>query len=148
MRLPVVPGELISTALAAGTGDPGGSLGQHLAQVALGAWDVAEIRDTFLGLLRSAATSEQALIMLRQFVTEAIVGRLSAAAQTADPAQARYRAALVASQVVGLGLARQVLGLEPLAAVDRDELAAAIGPTLDRYLTGDLSSPASRAEPG
>ncbi len=42
---------------------------------ALSAWDIAEIRDTFLGLLRSAATSEQALIMLREFVTEAIVGR-------------------------------------------------------------------------
>lgn len=148
MRLPVVPGELISTALAAGAADPGGSLGEHLVRVALGAWDVAEIRDTFLGLLRSAATSEQALIMLREFVTEAIVGRLSAAAHTADPVAARYRAALVASQVVGLGLARQVLGLEPLAEAGRDELAAAIGPTLDRYLSGDLNSPASRAEPG
>lgn len=148
MRLPVVPGELISAALAAGAADPGASLGELMVQVALGAWDVAEIRDTFLGLLRSAATSEQALIMLRQFVTEAIVGRLSAAAQTADPAQARYRAALVASQVVGLGLARQVIGLEPLAKASRDELAAAIGPTLDRYLTGDLGSSASQAEPG
>jgi AcrR family transcriptional regulator len=148
MRLPVIPGELISTALAAGAADSAGSLGEHLVQVALGAWEVAEIRDMFLGLLRSAATSERALIMLREFVTEAIVGRLSAAAQTEDPAQARYRAALVASQVVGLGLARQVLGLEPLAGATRDDLAAAIGPTLDRYLTGDLSAQASRGEPG
>jgi AcrR family transcriptional regulator len=138
MRLPVVPGELISSALAAGAGHPGSSLGEQLVLTALNAWDVAEVRDMFLGLLRSAATSEPALIMLREFVTEAIVGRLSAAAQTADPAQARFRAALVASQVVGLGLARQVLGLEPLAEADRAELAAAVGPTLDRYLTGDL----------
>ena len=57
--------------------------------------------------------------MLREFVTEAIVGRLSAAAETADPDQARYRAALVASQVVGLAIARQVLGLEPLAGPAR-----------------------------
>ncbi|MGD0924846.1 MAG: TetR family transcriptional regulator [Streptosporangiaceae bacterium] len=138
VRLPVVPGELISSALSAGTGDPAGSLGERLVLTALSAWDVAEIRDTFLGLLRSAATSEQALIMLREFVTEAIVGRLSTAAGTSDPAQARYRAALVASQVVGLGIARQVLGLEPLAQADRAELAAAVGPTLDRYLSGDL----------
>jgi hypothetical protein len=54
----------------------------------------------------------------------------------------------VASQVVGLGLARQVIGLEPLAKAGRDELAAASGPTLDRSLTGDLGSPASQAEPG
>jgi AcrR family transcriptional regulator len=138
VRLPVVPGELIGSALAAGAGDPGGSLGEHLVMTALSAWDVAEIRDTFLGLLRSAATSEQALIMLREFVTEAIVGRLSAAAKTADPVEARYRAALVASQVVGLGIARQVLGLGPLADAGRAELAAAVGPTLDRCLSGDL----------
>ncbi len=148
VRLPVVPGELISTVLAAGSADPGASLGERFVQVALGAWEVAEIRDTFLGLLRSAATSEQALVMLREFVTEAIVGRLAAAAQTADPAQARYRAALVASQVVGLAVARQVLGLEPLTGAGRDELAAAIGPTLDRYLTGDLTRPAGRVPPG
>ncbi len=139
VRLPVVPGELISSALAAASaGGPGRSLGEQLVLTALSAWDVAEIRDTFLGLLRSAATSEQALTMLREFVTDAIVGRLTAAADTADPAQARYRAALVASQVVGLGIARQVLGLEPLAGAGRAELAAAVGPALDRYLTGDL----------
>jgi len=31
-----------------------------------------------------------------------------------------------------------VLGLEPLAAADLDTLVASIGPTVDRYLTGDL----------
>ena len=78
----------------------------------------------FLGLLRSAPTSAQALVMLREFVTEAIVGRLSAAARPghpADPATARYRAALVASQVLGLGLTRYVLGLEPLADAGLDD---------------------------
>ncbi len=43
--------------------------------------------------------------------------------------------------MVGLGITRQVLGLEPLAAADRAELAAAVGPTLDRYLTGNLGGP-------
>ena len=90
----------------------------------LQAWEVAEIRDAFLGLLRSASTSEQATTMLREFVTEAIVGRLAAVAaarRRGDPASARYRAALVASQVLGLGLTRYVLGLEPLAAARPDD---------------------------
>jgi AcrR family transcriptional regulator len=156
MRLPVVPGELIGAALAgyrepagdrpagtaaAGTGPAGAgqSLGEHLVRVALTAWDVNEIRDVFLGLLRSAATSEQALAMLREFATDTILSRLSAAVPSADPAQARYRAALVASQALGLAMTRYVIGLEPLAGATRDELVAAIGPTLDRYLTGDLS---------
>ena len=53
-------------------------------------------------------------------------------------AEASYRAALVASQVLGLALARYVLGLEPLATASQDDLAAAIGPTLERYLTGPV----------
>ncbi len=140
MRMPVVPGELLGAALAAGPADPTESLGEFLLRTVLQAWEVHEIRDIFVGLIRSASTSEQATTMLREFVTEAIVGRLSAAARPggADPAEARYRASLVASQVVGLGLTRYVLGLEPLAAADLDALVAAVGPTVDRYLTGDL----------
>ena len=141
MRLPVVPGELLGAALAAGPADPADSLGEFLVRTVLQAWEVHEIRDIFVGLIRSAGTSEQATTMLREFVTEAIVGRLSAVARPghgADPAGARYRAALVASQVVGLAVTRYVLGLEPLAAADLDTLVAAVGPTVDRYLTGDL----------
>ena len=86
--------------------------------------------------------------MLREFVASTILASLVRAAGLRDDAEGRYRAALVASQVVGLGLARQVLGLEPLAGAGRAELAAAIGPTLDRYLGGDLGPSASGAEPG
>jgi AcrR family transcriptional regulator len=144
MRLPVVPGELLAAALAAGPADPADSLGEHLVRTVLQAWELHEIRDIFLGLIRSASSSAQATTMLREFVTEAIVGRLATVARPdgpdgpADPDRARYRASLVASQVVGLAVTRYVLGLEPLAAADVDTLVAAIGPTVDRYLTGDL----------
>jgi AcrR family transcriptional regulator len=135
MSLPLIPGEMIEAALAPGARDPGLSLGEHLARTVLAAWDVTEIRDTFLGLLRAAATSDQAAAMLREFVTESILGRLAGAAGTAD---ADYRAALVASQVLGLALTRYVLGLAPLVAASREDLAVAIGPTLERYLTGEI----------
>jgi AcrR family transcriptional regulator len=141
MSLPLVPGEMIDAALAPAARDPGRSLGEHLVRTVLGAWDVSEIRDTFLGLLRSAVTSEQAAAMLREFVTESILGRLAEVAGTGSEggkAEAEYRAALVASQVLGLALTRYVLGLEPLAAASQDDLAAAIGPTLERYLTGQV----------
>ncbi len=52
--------------------------------------------------------------------------------------EAEYRAALVASQVLGLALTRYVLELGALSSASTDDLAAAIGPTLDRYLSGDL----------
>ena len=43
------------------------------------------------------------------------------------------------SQLVVEKLARRVIGVRPLAQVDPDTLAAAVGPTLQRYLTGPLT---------
>jgi hypothetical protein len=108
----------------------------------LGIWEVAEIRAAFLGLLRSAPTSEQAVVMLREFLSGAILRPLAQAAREAAPGDAGpdagYRAALVASQVLGLGLTRYVLEVEPLAEASTADLIAAIAPNLDRYLSGGL----------
>jgi AcrR family transcriptional regulator len=148
MRLPVVPSEVLMAALAPGGRDPGTSLGEHLVRTVLGLWESEEVRGPFLGLLRSAVTSEQAAAMLREFLTEAILGPVARAAglaqaAAADPGQAsvEFRAAIAASQMVGLALTRYVLALGPVAAATPDELAAAIGPTLERYLTGDVRAP-------
>jgi AcrR family transcriptional regulator len=142
MRLPVNPREVLDAALAPGARGPGESLGEHLLRTVLGVWEVAEIRATFLGLLRSAPTSEQAVVMLREFLAGAILGPLTQAAREAAPGaapqDAGYRAALVASQVLGLGLTRYVLEVEPLTQAGSAELIAAIAPNLDRYLSGDL----------
>ncbi len=148
MQLPLVPGELVAAALSPQAREPGRGVGEHMMRTVVGAWDVAEMRSTFLGLLRSAVTSEQAAAMLREFATEAILARIAEAARAggadggpADQADAQLRAALVASQVLGLALVRYVLQIPPLATAGADDLAAAIGPTLERYLTGDLNLP-------
>jgi len=142
MRLPVNPRQVLAAALAPGARGEDQTLGEHLLRTVLGIWEVAEIRATFLGLLRSAPTSEQAVVMLREFLAEAILGPLAMAAREAAPGaagqDARYRAALVASQVLGLGLTRYVLEVEPLAQASSEDLIAAIAPNLDRYLSGDL----------
>ena len=48
------------------------------------------------------------------------------------------RIALVASQLMGLVLARYVLQLEPLASAPAEQLVATYGPTLQRYLSDPL----------
>jgi AcrR family transcriptional regulator len=142
MRLPAVPSEIITHLLGAERERLGEEFGPHLGEIlvrtVLRIWEVADIRTTFLGLLRSAATTDQALILLREFVTSTILASLSQVTGPGDDAEGRYRAALVASQVLGLGFARYVLGLESLAAADGEDLVAAIGPTVQRYLTGDI----------
>jgi hypothetical protein len=51
----------------------------------------------------------------------------------------------VASQVLGLALTRYVLELDPLVQAETGDLAAAIGPTLERYLTGEIRKAAPPA---
>jgi AcrR family transcriptional regulator len=131
MHFPIVPSEVLRDVV----GSSRQRRGEAVVRTVLGIWDDPPARATALGLLRSAVTNEGAARMLREFVSDAI---LSLVARAAEPDDADFRAALVASQVVGLGFARLVLELEPVASASVDELARAIGPTLQRYLTGDL----------
>jgi hypothetical protein len=57
------------------------------------------------------------------------------------------RASLVATQIIGLVMARYVLRLEPLASASPESLVAAIGPTVQRYLTGDVELPVPDTHP-
>ncbi len=174
MRLPVVPSEVLTAALAADEAGSGADLGDRLIRTALGYWENAEVRATFLGLLRSALTSERAAAMLREFISEAVLAPVARAVRAAgsappgeaagggkpgggagaagggtpgggDTGDAEYRAGMVASQVVGLAITRYLLALGPVASASLDDLAATIGPTLQRYLTGEIRPPRDRA---
>ena len=139
MRLPVAPGEVLAAALADGPAEPGVTLGEHLVRTALALWDSPEVNGAFIGLLRSALTSEQAAAMLREFIADAILSLFAGAAASTDPAEAGYRAALAATQMLGLALTRYVLKFGPVASAEPAGLARAVGPAIDRYLTGDVS---------
>ncbi|HTP14942.1 MAG TPA: TetR family transcriptional regulator [Streptosporangiaceae bacterium] len=140
MRLPVVPSDVLTAVLAAGSDDRAIGLGEHIARTALTAWEDPAVHDAFIGLLRSAVTSEQAATMFREFLADAILRPVAQLAGSTDSADAEYRAAMVASQMLGLAMARYMLAFGPVAAADPEDLAATIGPTLDRYLTGDVAT--------
>ncbi len=141
MQLPIIPSEVITAALAEIADRPNESVGEHMVRSALALWETAGVRGAFIGLLRSALTSEQAAAMLREFLAEAILGPVASVAAAADPEHTPFRASLVASQMLGLAITRYVLQLGPVAAVTADELAAAVGPAIDRYLGGDIARP-------
>jgi AcrR family transcriptional regulator len=136
MQLPFIPSEVITAKLAEPR-DPDVSLGEHLVRSALGLWETGVLQ-SFQALFRSALTSEQAAVMLREFLTEAILRPVASVAGGADPADTPFRASLVGSQMLGLAITRYILRFGPVAAASVDELAAAIGPAIDRYLAGDL----------
>lgn len=70
--------------------------------------------------------------MLRKQVGPAV------AALAGDDGRVELRAALVASQILGLALCRYVLRVPPLAQQSAQELSGLVGPTLERYIFGAL----------
>ena len=50
------------------------------------------------------------------------------------------RAGLVATQITGLAMLRFDLPLDAIAEADEQTLIDAIGPTIQRYLTGELAA--------
>jgi AcrR family transcriptional regulator len=140
MRIPVVPSEVLTAALAnRQEGDVG--LGAHLVRTALTLWESDGIKDTFLGLMRSAVTSDQASVMLREFISDTIlaaVARATGLDKRWSPAEAELRVTLVASQILGLALTRLVIGLPAVAAASVEDLATSVGPSVERYLIGDI----------
>ncbi len=130
LQLPFRPSEVIPALLE---GDPEG-LGERLLRFFLSVSDRPGV-SPFVALLRSAASNEQASEMLRQFLSEEVLGRI---ARSLAAPQAELRGTLVGSQLAGLAMVRYILRVEPLASADHDTLVACVAPTLQRYLTGDL----------
>ena len=137
MELPVIPSEAITAALA--SREPGSSLGTHMVRSALALWENEGVHDSLEAMLRSALTSEQAAATLRDFMTEAILRPLASVAEGTNPDRTSFRASLIATQMLGLAVGRYVLRFGPVAEASPDELAAAIGPVIDRYLTGEIT---------
>lgn len=89
-----------------------------------------------MALLRAGVTNEAAAERMRQLFASQL-GPVISKLSVSDPAT---RAGLVATQTLGFALCRYVLVLPPVAALSRDEIIAWLGPTIDRYLTGDLAA--------
>lgn len=114
--------------------DPTGLPRDRVGEVYVGHFlDIWEADDTFMALLRTAATSEVAAGRMQ----EVFAGQVVEAVQrlTGEPRpQAAARAGLVASQMLGLALCRYVLKLPPVVALKRAELVRRVGPTIQAYL--------------
>lgn len=131
IQLPGLPDQLVANLRSTDVDH----LGETLLRTLLAVWEQPETLAAWLGLIRSAVSDDGAAAMLREFLSDAM---LSQVVGVLDADDAEYRVALAASQVVGLGIARHVIRLEPLASATAEELVAAVAPTLQRYLTGDL----------
>lgn len=131
-ELPMDPAVVVPRLLAG----PRASIGPRLARQVLGTLAHEEGRRRVTGLIRAAASEEAAARVIRERITRELLVPI---AEGLDAPDAPLRAALSASQIVGLIMTRHVVALDALAAADEDVLAAAVGSTLQHYLTGPLA---------
>jgi len=130
LQLPFNP-KTVADELMSGDVD---ELGHRIVTRFLTVWDSAG-GGVFTALVRSVAAHEQAIDVMRDLFVHYLFGRV---AKLAGTGAVEMRATLCASQIIGLGMVRYVTGFEPLASADIPTVAAAIGPTIQRYLTGPL----------
>ncbi|MBN1091489.1 TetR family transcriptional regulator [Blastococcus sp. TML/M2B] len=136
VEAPADPADLLPGVLAGGRDQ----LGAGVVRTLLTVWD-GPMQPAGLALVRSAVASEWGAKLLREFLVTQVVRRVVGTLEV-PPREAEVRGALVAGQLIGLVMGRYVLQLEPLATATPDALVAAIGPTVQRYLTGEVALPA------
>jgi AcrR family transcriptional regulator len=109
--------------------------GTALARLFVDTWDSLGDRNPIITLLRSATNEPAAAALMREFMSQRLIKPLLERVRTDQRA---LRGDLVISQLIGLGVARYILRLKPLADAPADVVVAAVGPALQRYLTGKL----------
>lgn len=111
-------------------------LGAAVLRLLLASWEDDEVGPTLHAILQTAAHDATTREKLRRVVAGSLMG---AAQLGVDDHERLVRSGLIASQTIGLALMRYVWKIEPIASMTDDEAVAAIGPSLQRYVNGDLT---------
>jgi AcrR family transcriptional regulator len=131
LEIPVDPREILAPVVALG---PDGA-GERLLRTFLSVWDDPEFQPRLIGLARSLVADDSAALVRYGFIP-VVVGPVLTALVRDRP---EVRVPLVASQMIGLIVARYVIAIPPLAQMPAEDVVARIGPVLQHYLTGDLA---------
>ena len=108
--------------------------GEELVRTLLALWE-SPAQPALLALLRGAVGSRTQAALMREVISRRVLTLITTGMDEED---ARLRASLAASQIMGMVLARYVLRLEPLASADREDVVRLIAPTIQHYLSGTL----------
>lgn len=94
-----------------------------------------ESGSAYVAMVRALSSEER----VRQMFLDRVTSRLALPTFTSlGLGQVSVRMNLMTTQLFGLINVRYIMKFEPLASMPRDEVAALVGPTLDRYMSPDL----------
>lgn len=112
-------------------------LGRHTATVLLERWSNPRTMIPYRAQLSGSLTSEDVAALMRDEFVSGFFGTLAAAV---SPDRHELRAALAASQVIGLAMCRYLVEDPALSSCSRDDLVRLMGRTIQHYLTADLDT--------
>lgn len=131
VRIPIDPMDIIGPLREI----PVEEIGYKLPSMLLPLWD-SELGTRFIAALRSIIAGSE-VNLFRSFIQDVIAVEVGARVDN-PPGSGIVRIQFVASQLVGVVMARYILQLEPFASLPPEQIAKTIAPNLQRYLTGDL----------
>jgi AcrR family transcriptional regulator len=125
VQWPFDPAIELPVVIAGGAADAG----RRLVALFLQTWDAEDGRNPIVALLRAAMSQETAERQLRTFLETQILRPLLTGLECDQP---DLRAGLLASELLGLGIARHVLKFEPLASLGADQVVELVAPQVTR----------------
>lgn len=131
LDLPLRPAELVAEALTTDRD----RVGEFAVRRFLTVWEDPQNKPIMMAMLRSVVSNEYAADLVRRLLAKMVLEPLATQLGLPD---ADLRASLLGTQFIGLALARYVARVEPIASADVERLVAAVGPTVQRYLSGDI----------
>jgi AcrR family transcriptional regulator len=135
LRLILDPDLLVATLTGNRDDDP--DIGTRMVRVYLRIWESPDTGPSMVAMLQSATSNSDAHEAFRGFIQNYVLTAVSGVLGGGE--QARLRAMLAASQLVGTAVLRYIMKVPPLATLTGDELVRLIAPTVTRYLTADAS---------
>jgi AcrR family transcriptional regulator len=131
VRVPIDPMDIIGPLRET----PVEELGHKIPSMLLPLWD-SEVGAGFIATLRSILAGSE-VNLFRSFISDVIAVEVGARVDN-PPGSGIIRIQFVASQLVGVLMARYILDLEPFKSLPAEQIVETIAPNLQRYLTGDL----------
>ncbi|HJT95052.1 MAG TPA: TetR family transcriptional regulator [Mycobacterium sp.] len=120
-------------ALVAALSDGDGDIGTRMLRAYLSIWETPDTAGSMRAMLQSATSNPDAHEAFRGFMQSYVLPAVSEVLGGGE--QARMRAMLAASQLVGMAMLRYVMQVPPMATLSGDEVVRLIAPTVTRYLS-------------
>ena len=141
VEMPIDPGPKVAAAIGQGGLEGAGG---RIVHMFVTVWDGPH-SDKLIAVVRSSLSKPGMSFVLQQTLEHRVIRAVrDAIGDQLDHLE--MRAGFIASQIFGLVVTRYILRVEPLASLGADDLAATIGPNLDRYLTMPIAHLASESE--